>query len=241
MERNNTEKFLELYRQLEKTGRENYFPKLPESAPVINRLTSIPALREFKEDIEYCRVVRNFLVHTPRVKDISPVIPSDDMVKVLEKCVLRIKSPVKALSYAVRRENMYTLSLKDKISEVSTYMNEKGYTHAPVFENNKLVGVFSDNAIYSYICDKKSISITEKTILNEIREYLDINNHCNEYFAFISAGANIYEVSNLFSIDVRSMKKLAVVFFTDNGRENGSILGMMTPYSILRDAPEYTN
>ncbi len=241
MDKSNTEKFLELYKQLEKTGRENYFPKLPDSAPVINRLTSIPVLREFKEDIEYCRVVRNFLVHTPRVRDISPVIPSDDMINVLERCVSRVKSPVKAMKYAVRRENMYTVSLNDKVSEVSTFMNESGFTHAPVFENNRLVGVFSDNAIYSYICDKRTISINENTILNEIREYLDINNHSNEYFAFISAGANIYEVSNLFNIDVKSMKKLAVIFFTDNGRENGNILGMMTPYSILRDAPEYLN
>ncbi len=241
MYKNNTEKFLELYRQLEKAGRENYFPKLPEGSPVINRLTAIPVLREFKEDIEYCRVVRNFLVHTPRVRDISPVIPSDDMVSVLERCVQRIKSPVKALSYAVRRENMYTVGLTDRISEVSTYMNESGFTHAPVFDGDRLVGVFSDNAIYSYICDKKSINITETTLLNEIRDYLDINNHTNEYFAFAPAGANIYEISNLFSIDVRSMKKLAVVFFTSNGRHDGHILGMMTPYSILRDAPEYTS
>ena len=35
------------------------------------------------------------------------------------------------------------------------------------------------------------------------------------------------------------MKNLAVVFFTENGKINEKILGMMTPYSILRDAPEY--
>ena len=49
---NNTDKFLDLYRQLERIGRANYFPEIPEGSPIIARLTAIPALREFKEDIE---------------------------------------------------------------------------------------------------------------------------------------------------------------------------------------------
>ncbi|MDO4300483.1 MAG: hypothetical protein Q4D26_03705 [Clostridia bacterium] len=236
---NNTDKFLELYRQLEQIGRANYFPELPEGSPIITRLTTIPSLREFKEDVEYCRVVRNFLVHTPRVRDVYPVIPSDDMIRILEKCVARVKSPTKAMSYAIRRENMFTASLNDKVINVTDYMNSRGFTHVPIFHDNKLLGVFSDNVIYSYICDKGIVHIDKSTEFSEFINYLGLSYHINEYFAFMKADATLYEAADLFNIDSKSMKKLAVIFFTDNGKKDGYIKGMMTPYSLLRDAPEY--
>lgn len=238
---NNTDKFLDLYRQLERIGRANYFPEIPEGSPIIARLTAIPALREFKEDIEYCRVVRNFLVHTPRVRNVYPVIPSDDMIRILEKCVARVKSPTKAMEFAVRRENMFTASLGDKITKVTDYMNSRGFTHIPIFDEDKLLGVFSDNVIYSYICDRGTVHIDEDTELFEFINYLGLSYHINEYFAFMKADATLYEAADLFSIDSKSMKQLAVIFFTDNGRSDGNIKGMMTPYSLLRDAPEYIN
>ena len=78
-----TEQFLDLYKRLEKTGRK-HFPRLPENAPIINKLCEIATLRPSKDDIEYCRTVRNFLVHTPKIKNMYPVIPSDEMIELLK-------------------------------------------------------------------------------------------------------------------------------------------------------------
>ncbi|MDO5388945.1 MAG: hypothetical protein Q4F63_06900, partial [Clostridia bacterium] len=183
----------------------------------------------------------NFLVHTPRVKNVYPVIPSDDMIKILEKCVARVKSPTKAMDFAIRRENMFTAALDHKVIKVTHYMNSKGFTHVPIFHDDKLCGVFSDNVIYSYICDNGTIHIDEDTEFFEFVNYLSLSTHINEYFAFVRSDATLYEVSDLFNIDSKSMKKLAVVFFTNTGRSDGYIDAMMTPYSLLRDAPEYIN
>ena len=65
-EKGRTEEFLDLYRKLEHIGREIYFPN-SNNAPIIGRLQALPVLKEFKEEIDYCRVVRNFLVHNPKV------------------------------------------------------------------------------------------------------------------------------------------------------------------------------
>ena len=67
-EKGRTEEFLDLYRKLEHIGREIYFPN-SNNAPIIGRLQALPVLKEFKEEIDYCRVVRNFLVHNPKVND----------------------------------------------------------------------------------------------------------------------------------------------------------------------------
>ncbi|MGN1318515.1 MAG: CBS domain-containing protein [Lachnospirales bacterium] len=230
-----TEKFLDLYRQLERTGRKR-FNDAPENAPVITRLANLPLLKDIKDDIEYCRVVRNFLVHTPKVKDMYPVIPSDDMIKTMEKCVNRLNHPIKAMDYSIKLKNMFTADLSTKITYVTDYMNSNGFTHVPVLDsNNRLIGVFSDNAIYTYICENGSLSITSNSVMRDLKDYLPISNHCHEYFAFMKSDVYLYEIMDLFTIDVRSMKKLAGIFFTAGGRADEPIIGMITPYSLLRD------
>ena len=74
-EKGRTEEFLDLYRKLEHIGREIYFPN-SNNAPIIGRLQALPVLKEFKEEIDYCRVVRNFLVHNPKVNGAYPIAPS---------------------------------------------------------------------------------------------------------------------------------------------------------------------
>ena len=187
-----TELFLDLYKQLEKAGRK-HFPDVPESAPIITRISGLSMLREFKEDIEYCRVVRNFLVHTPRIKGMYPVLPSDDMIELLKTCIERLKSPAKAMDYAIKAKNMFTATLDSKITFVTDYMNRYGFTHVPVLdENQRLIGVFSDNAIYSYICAKGTIHIGENTTLNDICEFLPIHTHTPQLWPWALWGATLW-------------------------------------------------
>ncbi len=233
-----TELFLDLYKKLEKVGR-SHFPSVPESAPIITKVSKLSILKEFKEDIEYCRVVRNFLIHTPRIKGMYPVVPSDDMIELLKNCIKRLESPEKAIDYAIKIKNMFTAKLDSKIISITNYMNKYGFTHVPVLdESGKLIGVFSDNAIYSYICAKGTIHIDEETTLNDICEFLPIYAHIREYFAFMDSNVYLYEMKSLFKIDVEKMKRLAAVFFTPNGKSNERIEGMMTNYSLLRDYPD---
>ena len=180
-EKGRTEEFLDLYRKLEHIGREIYFPN-SNNAPIIGRLQALPVLKEFKEEIDYCRVVRNFLVHNPKVNGAYPIAPSEEMLDVLRKCVDRISNPILAMKFAVRRENLYSATLDCKISEVAEYMDTHGFTHVPVFEKEKLVGVFSDNSIYAYVCAHKELNINVHSTLRVLEEYLALDMHTNEYF-----------------------------------------------------------
>lgn len=239
MEKDRTIEFLDLYSRLEKAGRDKYFPKVPPSENIIGRLMNLPQLREYKEDIDYCRVVRNFLVHTPRVSSTYAIEPSQEMVDFLRKLVKNINNPLKAIDYAVRINNMYNVDLKSNIVDVVQHMQTMGFTHVPVLENGKIFGVFSANVLYTYLsCAKDEIKSFD-TEMSILADYLPIHKHTNEYFAFMSIEKSLYEVSQLFKIDVRSMKQLAAVFLTENGRADEKILAMLTPYSILRDAPDH--
>lgn len=235
----NGDKFLELYRQLEREGKRVYFPEAADKENIIGRLMGVPQLQPFKDDIDYCRVVRNFLVHNPKVNGEYAVIPSDKLIDFMQHCVDIIKSPMKAIDYAIKINNMYTAALSSKVLDVIRHMRTNGFTHVPVMENNRLIGVFSANVLFGYLSDARFEDITLNAKMEQFVDHLALQNHTNEYFIFMPKNITLYEVSRRFKIDAKTMKQLCAVFLTENGRSDEKVLAMLTPYSILRDAPDF--
>ncbi len=235
----NGDKFLELYRQLEREGRRVYFPNAADNENIIGRLMNVPQLQHYKDDIDYCRVVRNFLVHNPRVKGGYAVVPSDELIDFMQQCVDRIKSPLKAIDYAIKINNMYTAALSSRVIDVIRHMHTNGFTHVPVMEDNRLIGVFSANVLFGYLAGAGIDDITLDARMEQFVEHIALNNHTNEYFIFMSRDTTLYEISRRFKIDAKTMKQLCAVFLTENGKSDECVLAMITPYSLLRDAPAY--
>lgn len=234
----NGDRFLELYRQLEREGKRVYFPDAKDNENIVGRLMAVPQLKSLKDDLDYCRVVRNFLVHNPKVKGEYAVTPSDKLVEFMQQCVDQIRDPARAMDYAIKRRNMYTAALSSLLVDVTRHMYKNGFTHVPIIEDNKLIGVFSANVLYGYIAVGGLSEITREARIEQFIEHIALHNHTNEYFTFMRSDATLYEVSKLFKIDKRSMKQLCAVFFTENGRSDENVEGMMTPYSLLRDTPD---
>lgn len=230
-----TEKFLQLYRQLEFDGRRIYFQSSKDNDNIIGRLINLPQLKQYKEDLDYCRVVRNFIVHNPKVGGVYPITPSDEMIKLLERCLNIINNPPKAIEYAVKREYMITANLYDSVTDIVQIMNKYTYTHVPVFDDGKFIGVFSDNTVYSYMCNEKSIQIHNETLIKEFEKYIPIDSHLSEYFEFVPEKTMKYEIEDLFHYNLTKHKLLAVVYITKNGRSDEPILGMITPYDLLSE------
>lgn len=235
----NGDRFLELYRQLEREGKRVYFPDAQDNENIIGRLMNVPQLKALKDDLDYCRVVRNFLVHNPKVNGEYAVTPSDKLVEFMQRCVDQIRDPARAMDYAIKRRNMYTAALSSRVVDVIRHMHKNGFTHVPIIEDNKLIGVFSANVLFGYLAGTSLSEITVDAKIEQFIDHIALHNHTNEYFTFIRSDATLYEVSKLFKIDKRSMKQLCAVFFTENGRSSEDVVGMMTPYSLLRDAPEF--
>jgi len=228
-----TEKFLQLYKRLEFEGRRIYFPDAKENSTIIGRLFTVPQLKKFKEDLDYCRVVRNFLTHNPKVGGVYPIIPSVEMIKLLEHCLEVITNPPKAIDYAIPIERIYTVSLEHKLSEVIKVMNSFTYTHIPVIENGRLIGIFSENTVFTYMCRENSVSINEDTTIRQFEKYLPLDEHLNEYFVFLPMTAFLYEVQELFKYTPKRKKLLTVVYITKNGKRDEPLIGMITPWDVL--------
>lgn len=230
-----TEKFLDLYRKLEFDGRRIYFPNSKDTENIMGRLINSPQLSQCKDDLDYCRVVRNFITHNPKVGGVYPISPSDEMIELLEKCLNIVNNPPKAINYAVKADHMLIASLYDTVTDIVQMMNRFLYTHVPVVENNKLLGIFSDNTVYTYMCKENTIQITNNTLIKEFEKYIPIDKHLNEYFEFVNERTMLYEIEDLFHYDISKHKLLAVVYITKNGRPDEPILGMITPWDILSE------
>lgn len=231
-----TDRFLQLYKQLEFDGRRLFFPDSKEGDNIIGRLLNTSHLKKFKEELDYCRVVRNFLTHNPKVNGVYPIIPSKEMVDLLQHCVNIINNPPKALEYAIPADKMLIANINSNVLDIIEMMNRFTYTHIPVLDDDdKLVGVFSDNTVYSYICKEKKITISDKTKLSSFTEYIKLDEHLNEYFEFVPKKTMLYEIEELFKYNYQSKrhKLLSVVYITENGRRDEKILGMLTPWDIL--------
>jgi len=229
----NADLFLDLYKQVETIGRSVFFPKLPESENIIGRLMNLPQLEKHKEELNYCRVVRNFLTHNPRVGGAYPIEPSAQMVALLERILTSLENPPKAIDFAVRRKHMLVLHPHDLLVDVMRRMREKAFTHAPVVEKGKLVGIFSDNILADCICATGGLIVTTGTELHAFSHFYRLDAPENQDFGFIPEDAPLSAAEAIFQENHRQGRLVSVVYITKSGKATDSILGMLTPWDLL--------
>ena len=93
MTADNTVEFLDLYNRLERLIRERY--NLSRDGGAIAWLLSRDkAPRALRDELDYCREVRNFLQHNERIDGSYAVIPSDAMLDALRSTLERFEGVV---------------------------------------------------------------------------------------------------------------------------------------------------
>jgi len=228
-----SEKFLEKFKKLEKSLREmvnkpKYIPfwELVKEARKIN-----PVVEEYQEDLRELAELRNGIVHTPKGKIIAEV--SDFAIELIQEIYQKITKPPTAFEIASRP--VYCCQLEDSLLSQLKVMREKIYTHVPVYNGEKFVGVLSENSIFNWYCDVgQKISISSKTKVKEIKPYLDIHNRENEYFEFVKKDENAYKIKKWFSQAIKKNKRLGAVFVTKDGTPKGEMLGIITAWDLPR-------
>lgn len=85
--------FLDLYKTLEESIREQH-PELPRNgSPVAWAIQNSKRLRKMRDELDYCRKIRNLLSHNARVDGEYAVIPSGAMIESLKNALDKIKTP----------------------------------------------------------------------------------------------------------------------------------------------------
>lgn len=232
----NSDKFIAIYNEIDRFMRKalKADDKVSHSSLVyeiakVNRVFSY-----YKEDLLSYARLRNAIVHNPDKKDADPIAePHDFIINKYDGIKGKVLNPAKAIdTIAIKAGEIFTTNLEASTIDVMKIMNDNIYTHVPVIENGILIGVFSENTIFSYMATNGDIILEKDVRISEFKDFIPIAKHQSEFFEFISRDSTIIDVEGLFQKDLQDKKRLAVVFITQNGAPNEKILGMITAWDI---------
>ncbi len=226
--------FLEQYRILEEelTDKYNYDEKY--GSPVVRFITEKEG-KPFRDKLNYCREIRNFLSHHSETDGEPLIEPSESLISFLAQVNDYLRRPPLALEFSTQFADILKAGLKNKAVTVMKKMQRSGFSHVPVLEGGSLVGVFSIGTFFAFALKNGLTSLDDEMLIEDFLEFLPPDKHENERFLFMPKTVSLFDVKNEFEKRSQRSKRLAVIFITDNGSSDGRILGMLTPWDVVNE------
>lgn len=223
--------FLNLYKMIEDTLEARYAREGRRYSSVVMEFIHSPEGEKWKEKMDMCREIRNLMTHTADIGGEAVVTPAEGVVDVLREILEYVQKPPMALDYATKAAQILKVTPMDMALPVMKAMQRRGFSHVPVMQGERMLGVFSVSSVFS-----DAISggrrIDEKTRVKDFSHLLPVENHVFEQFAFIGERATLPEAQAAF--DRRDKKRMAALFVTRDGLPEGLLIGMITPWDVLR-------
>ncbi len=180
------------------------------------------------EIIDFCRRIRNNFQHDLKGHQYFEI--SEDLIEKLKSIIREIEFPYKVLSKATK--NIHTATTQSSVKKEMEIMQEKNYTHIPIYQDKKLIGVFSEYSLFKYLYKNEIIEVTESTKFDDILEYIDMNNS-DEVIEFVSKEALYDDVTYKFIENFKKGEKLSCIMVTEHGNKYEYVLGILTAWDIL--------
>ena len=230
---NNYERFNELFIEFEvetkKKVKNREDKTLDECIKELEDKHYNPYYRE-RSFIDFCRKLRNIKFHN--IND-NYILITDDTINKLKEILEEAKHPFKVESKATKP--VFDATLEDKATDIMKKMNEKNYTHIPIYKDKsrkELVGIFSENSIFQYLLKDKIIEVDDNTIFNDIKDCISLDNS-KEIVKFVSRDKIYDDVVNDFIYEFKKGQKLACVMVTQNGISSEKVIGILTSWDII--------
>ena len=228
--KNRCEEFLNLYRDLEehlaaeaggsRTGLVQDFAKGEGS--------------RYREELDVFRETRNLLSHHGKIDGQYIVEPSEAALVKLAEILEFAKNPPVAMMAAVPTRELFCADYEDSVTKIAEAMEKKGFSHVPVLDGRGiLVGVFSVGTLFTFLRSGTDKDVRQLKI-GDLGEFIRPERHSTEQFAFVDRNASCYQIKKLFNHEGPEVRRVAAVFVTQNGKRNTPLLGMITPWDIMK-------
>ena len=225
-----TELFLDYWRRLETAD-----ARVVGSDSRINavlRLCRDPRFSAYREQLDYCREVRNLLSHQAKVDGEYAVYPSDAVLELLQTVLRKLEDPPRVTEVMTPLEKLVTAYEDDQVLDIMRQMRSRSLSHVPVLKGNHVVGVFSVETVFQGVLDSKW-PIDRNTTFGEYTDYLPTENHMGFDYRFISRGTTLDNAELMFEKANKRNRKLKLLLVTRTGDENEPLLGVVTPYDLM--------
>jgi len=227
------EVFIQKYKTLEDLLEAKYREEGRDVSSAVYQFLCDKESVPFRIKLDLCRQVRNLLSHSAYVDGIAPVSPAQPLIECLDETIEYLKRPTLAIERGTPGNKLFKAVRTDRISWLVKRMEEKGFSHVPVMEEDCVFGVFSVSTFFTLAKANKLRSINEGTKIYEIESYLTDDEHLSERFLFVKKTATVSHVQNLFSSRKEGEKRIASVFVTEDGTRNTKLLSYITPWDVM--------
>ena len=227
------EEFLDLFKQLERLLEKKYAEEPLSDESVVVHYENSREGQEHKEILSSIRKIRNVLQHNPKINGEYIVTPSVDLVDQLRQIVDEVEHPKLAIDFGVKANQIFKATLSSGLVRVIKVMKERGFSHVPIIENEKLYGVLSAYTVFEFVTEQGMQIITGETKIGAMKDYLPIRMHKNEYYLFMPKKATFTDADEAFEKRDNRPRRLVAIFITATGSPDEPILAMLTPWSVV--------
>lgn len=227
----NAEIFIEKYKQLEEVVRSTY--NLRNSDSISFYLSNQNIYQRYRDEIRYCQEVRNLLSHKKKIGNEFAVEPSQQMLDFIDNLIKKIRKRTKCFEVQINESQVCWKSMNDSVKDTIKEMSDKLYTHIPILEDGKVIGVFDENSIFNYLSKQEIIMIEENTTFNDIKEYIGLYDREMEEFIFFSSQRYLEELEKEFEKSYKRGKRIGIAFMTQNGKSREKLQGIITPWDMI--------
>ena len=227
---NKTETFIELYKELEELAVNRY--GYPADGRAVYQLQRRPEFKKLREELDYCREVRNLLQHRKRLGDSFPVEPSGAMLDLLRTVIARVEAPPRAKDIQVPFSQVLWKTLEDRVRPTMLEMERRGFSHIPILDRGAVTGVFSENTVFTCLLDGEITGIGEELCFADLRSWLPPEKHRSESFRFIREDKLVFEISEMIDQAQDRHDRIGLFFTTANGRSAEPIRGILTAWDV---------
>lgn len=226
-DRNRTE-LIEIFKEFE-----NFFKKILNSDRTFSfcleeikrnndkRIVFQRISREY-QDLEAFRDLRNLIGHN-KYKILIP----DETIKEIRSLQNRLSKTAKDLFLW----NVYTCSADMKLSEVLWVMKEKLFTHIPIYDNWKFIGVLTETTITSWLesklCDDILIEKDDLFIKSFVWWFW-----IESGYIFKRKDTPLFKIENCFDDYLKRKERLWAIFLTNLWDENEKIEWIITAWDL---------
>lgn len=231
----NAERFLMIYRELERALEKRYAEHAMGSFSIIMEYLHDPDSLPYRTELDLCREIRNLLSHNADRDGKAVIQPSDDIIITLREILTHVQRPRLAANYGTPGDRIMFAHPNDLAESIMRSMRHRGFSHVPVRDKNDLIGIFSAESLFAFF-DKNGFEAAKRDLrIKDLKDALDFGDNRSEKYMFLPADATLLTVRDAFDKRTKRNNRLAVVFITEDGTRNTKILRMLTPWDVLKD------
>lgn len=230
------ETFLSMYRVLEGILGQKYANSDRKVNSVVMQYIQDAESEPVRQQLDVCREVRNLLTHNADGSGNALIEPSQSLVDQLYDIIKYVQKPQPAQMFATQAENILRAHMNDRALDIMRRMEKHGFSYVPVIEDGRMRGVFGKHSVFSYVLEKGCIS--EDTRIRDFGDGLKLAGPRGPRFMFMDLEASYLDARAAFEKTSARNNRLAAIFITDTGDENGRVVGMLTPWDVMKDVPD---